>query len=111
VNTVDTSDMRGAAPQHTEANFALGPVASAADADAMPEASDAGNIGRAWESTLDATSKAMGVGARAVGSATRTASEATRTATNKAAAGVKASGVKTARAVGRGVKRTLASVF
>ena len=80
----------------------------------MPEASDAGHIGRAWENTRDATSKAVGVSARAVGSATRTAGEATKsaeTATNKAAAGVKAGGTNTARALADGVKRTLASVF
>ena len=93
-----------------ETNFALGPVGSAANSDALPEASESGHIGRAWESTRDATSKAMGVSARAVGTATKTASDATKTATNKAAAGVKASGAKTARAFGR-VKRTIASVF
>jgi hypothetical protein len=85
-------------------------VVAAEDSDAMSEASEAGHIGRVWENTRDATSKAVGVSARAVGSATKTAGDATKTATNKAAAGVKASGAKTARAVGR-VTRRLASVF
>ena len=76
----------------------------------MPEASEPGHIGRAWENTRDATSKAVGVSARAVDTATKTAGKATKTATNKAAAGVKAGGTQTARAFGR-VKRTLASVF
>lgn len=101
-------------PRRAEATFALGPVVAAGDSDAMPEASDAGHIERAWESTRDATSKAVGASARAVGSATRTAGDATKSATkaatNKAAAGVKAGGTHTARAFGR-VKRTLASVF
>ena len=102
--------MRDATPPHAETTFALGPVVAAGDSDAMPEASDAGHIERAWENTRDATSKAMGVSARAVDTATKTAGKATKTATNKAAAGMKAGGTHTARAFGR-VKRTLASVF
>jgi hypothetical protein len=96
--------------QHAVTELALGPVASAADPNSLPEASESGHIERAWENTRDATSKAMGVSARAVGTATKTAGDATKIATNKAAAGVKASGVKTARVFGH-VKRTLASVF
>jgi beta-lactamase regulating signal transducer with metallopeptidase domain len=104
-------DMREAASsRHAETTFALGPVVAAADSDAMLEASEAGHIGRAWESTRDATSKAVGVSARAVGTATKTAGDVTKTATNKAAAGMKAGGTHTARALGR-MKRTLASVF
>jgi beta-lactamase regulating signal transducer with metallopeptidase domain len=109
-STPDTRDiraMRNAAPTRAEATFALGPVIAAGDSDVMPGASVSGHIGRAWDSTRGATSKAVGVGARAVGTATKTAGGATKTATNKAAATVKASG---ARAFGH-VKRTLASVF
>jgi beta-lactamase regulating signal transducer with metallopeptidase domain len=114
----DTRDTRAAVPPHAETTFALGPVVAAGDSDAMPEASESGHIGRAWENTREATSKAMGLSARAVGTATKaavgtatkTAGGATRTATNVAAAGMKAGGTQTARALGR-VKRTLASVF
>jgi hypothetical protein len=110
--------MREAATPRGAPAFALGPVVAAGDSDAMPEASEAGHIGRAWENTRDAASKAVGMSARAVGAATKaavgtatkTAGGATRTATNVAAASVKASGAHTARAFGR-VKRTLGSVF
>jgi beta-lactamase regulating signal transducer with metallopeptidase domain len=106
--------IRDAAAPRAETTFALGPVVAAGDSAAIPEASEAGHISRAWESTRDATSKAVGTSARAVGTsaravgtATKTAGGATKTATGKAAAGVKASGAKTARAI----KRTFASVF
>ena len=108
--TDSLGDSRAAAPARLETTFPLGPVVAAGDSAAMPEASDAGSIERAWENTRDATSKAMGVSARAVGSATKTAGDATKTATNKAAAGVKAGGTHTARAFGR-AKRAIASVF
>jgi hypothetical protein len=91
--------------------LALGPVVSAADSDALPEASDDSHIQRGWENTRDATSKAVGVAAQAVGTATKTAGDATIIATGKAASSVKTTSVKAARAVGRGVKRTFTSVF
>jgi hypothetical protein len=99
--------MRDATSPRAESTFALGPVVPAGDSDGMPEASATGHMGRAWESTRDATSKAVGVSARAVGTATKTAGGATKTATNKAAAKVKAGG---ALAFNR-VKRTIAAVF
>jgi beta-lactamase regulating signal transducer with metallopeptidase domain len=108
--TTGTADMPSVSTPHADTTLALGPVASAADSGAMPEASQDGHIERAWATTRDATSKAVVVSARAVGTATKTAGDATKTATNKAAAGVKVSSVKTARVFGR-VTRSIASVF